>query len=97
MKIIITGKPTKEKRLTSFMKKVSIYPTNHGNLSAHEIAELEGIKYQTVVNKICKGLYSDIKKKPGRHKKIKEVDIVKTTNKVSLGSWEQEQLMKNKR
>lgn len=100
MNIIIIDKPFKEKRKTVYVytKSIFVYPTNHGNLTAFEIAELEKIAVQTVRNKIKRGLYSQDKKKVGRplgSKKIKEeVVITKKTKTINLGSWEQEQLNK---
>jgi len=95
-KVIITGKPFKEKRSTVYVytKKIFVYPTNHGNLTAQEIADLEKITVQTVRNKICRGFYSAEKKKRGRPIKVEEPVKESKINKISIGSWEQEQLMK---
>jgi len=101
-KVIITGKSFKEKRSTVYVytKKIFVYPTNHGNLTAQEIADLEKINVQTVRNKICRGLYSFENRKKRKPVKVEEsVEIEKTgkeskINKISIGSWEQEQLMK---
>jgi len=94
-KITILGKPFKEKRLTTYMKKVFIYPTNHGNLTANEIAEIENISVESARKQIYRELYPIEKKKRGRKPKIKKEfnEIDKTKNNL-LGSWEQEQLNK---
>lgn len=99
MNIIITAKPFKEKRRTVYVyvKSIFVYPTNHGNLTAQEIADLENIAIQTVRNKIKRGLYSPDKKKVGRplgSKKIKEVVLEKKSKTTNLGSWELSQLNK---
>ena len=95
MQIIITGKAFTEKRMV--FRKTTIYPTNFGNLTVHGIAQIEGIKPQSVINKIGRGLYSENKKKVGRPlgaKKIKEEVVLENKTKLpTLGSWEQEQLM----
>jgi len=70
MRIIITGKEFLEERPARITtRKVLVYPTNMGNLTPYEIAELEGVKPQTVRNNIYRGKYQTDKKKVGRPSK----------------------------
>jgi len=71
MRIIITGKEFKEERVVQKVntRKVTVYPTNIGNLSVNEIAALDGIKSQTARNNIYRGKYQTIKRRRGRPSK----------------------------
>jgi len=70
MRIIITGKEFLEERPAKVVtRKVLVYPTNMGNLSTDEIAELENIKTQTARNNIYRGKYSVTKRRVGRPSK----------------------------